>query len=411
MKKTNLLKKMKPYAFTFILIVAIILGGCVGHVLGPRASSLKPLGDIFINLLFAAVVPLVFFSIASAVAHLGQTAKLMRILTAMFAVFALTGVIAAVYMIVVVTVFPPGYGVVLNVGLPQKVATIDLATQMVTIFTVSDFNQLLSHHNMLPLIFFSLLIGLATAATKEKGKAFAMFLKAGAEVMMQVIYYIMFYAPIGFFAYFAVLAGELGPQLMANYFRVFMLYYSAALIYFVFAFTAYAFLAGGKKSVKLFWSHVWVPMMTALATCSSAASIPANLQATKEMKVTTDVYETVIPMGAILHKDGSVLGAILKIAFLFGVYGMSFSGPTVLLTALMIALLVGTVMGAIPSGGMLGEMLILSLYGFPPQALLMIAAISLIIDPLATMLNVTGDSVCSMIVDRVTAVRAYSPNE
>lgn len=149
-------------------------------------------------------------------------------------------------------------------------------------------------------------------------------------------------------------------------------------------------------------------MITALATCSSAASIPVNLQAAKNMKVSTDVYETVVPMGAILHKDGSVLGAIVKIAFLFGIYGMSFTQPSVLLTALMIALLVGTVMGAIPSGGMLGEMLILSFYGFPPESLLIIAAISIIIDPIATMLNVNGDSVCSMLVDRLLKLSRIS---
>jgi len=81
---------------------------------------------------------------------------------------------------------------------------------------------------------------------------------------------------------------------------------------------------------------------------------------------------------------------------------MSFSGAAVLLTALITAIMAGTVMGAIPGGGMLGEMLILSLYGFPPQALIVIAAISIIIDPLATMLNVTGDTVCGMMVEKLS---------
>ena len=106
-------------------------------------------------------------------------------------------------------------------------------------------------------------------------------------------------------------------------------------------------------------------------------------------------------MGTILHKEGSVIGGIVKIAFLFGLFHLDFSGFSVLLTAIVIALLVGTVMGAIPSGGMLGELLILHVYGFPPSALMTIVAISIIIDPLATMLNVTGNTVGSMLIARL----------
>ena len=104
---------------------------------------------------------------------------------------------------------------------------------------------------------------------------------------------------------------------------------------------------------------------------------------------------------AIIHKEGSVIGGMVKIAFLFGMYHLDFSGAGVLFTALGVSMLVGTVMGAIPSGGMLGELLILSIYGFPPTALLTIAAISIIIDPMATMLNVTGNSVSSMMIARL----------
>jgi Na+/H+-dicarboxylate symporter len=398
------LKHIKAYYFPIFLTLSILAGSLTGYVLGPRVVVLKPFGDIFLNLLFTVVVPLVFFSIASSVAHIGGSTKLLKIISAMFATFIFTGIIAAAFMIVVVNIFPPAQGVILKLGLPDKIDSINVTHQIVNIFTVSDFTQLLSHKSMLPLIFFSLLVGLATSTAKVKGRPFALFLKSGAEVMMRVISFIMYYAPIGFFAYFALLVGEMGPQLIANYFRVMLIYYAFAMIYFVLAFTFYAYLGGGKNKVIAFWKNVFMPMITALATCSSAASIPANLQATKDMGVSTEVYETVVPMGAMLHKDGSVLGAIIKISFLFGIFGMSFSGPTVILTALTIAILVGTVMGAIPSGGMLGEMLILTLYGFPPQALLIIAAISIIIDPLATMLNVTGDNVCSMMVDRLLHV-------
>lgn len=399
----------KAYLFPLLLLVSLAAGGITGFYLGPSADDLKPLGDIFINLIFTAVVPLVFFSIADAVARVGKSKVFLRLFSSMLASFIFTGLSAAIFMLAVVFFFPPAQGVTLTLPAPSNITTIKFSDQLVSALTVSDFTQLLSHHNMLALIFFAALVGLATASCKEKGEAFANFLHAGAQIFLRVITYVMYYAPIGFFAYFAVLIADLGPRLIESYLRVACIYYVAAILYFIVAFTFYAYLGGRISGVKKFWQHVFVPMVTALATCSSAASIPANLQATKKMLVPEEVYETVIPLGAILHKDGSVLGAIIKIAFVFGLFHLNLFTPNAMFIALFAAILVGTVMGAIPSGGMLGEMLILSFYGFSPETLMIMAAISIIIDPLATMLNVTGDCVCSMIVTRMLGKSWYSP--
>lgn len=273
--------------------------------------------------------------------------------------------------------------------------------QIAGIFTVPEFSMLLSHQHILALIIFSILVGIAAANANEKGKTFIDFLKAGEEIFMRVFTLIMYYAPFGFFAYFAVLVHDLGPQLMASYLRIAVLYYTFGIIYFIVAFTLFAYLAGRARGIKLFWRNIFLPVVTSIATCSSAASLPANLMAAKKMRISPEIYETVIPLGTIIHKDGSVIGGVFKIAFLFGIFHLNFSSPGVLLTALGVSLLVGTVMGAIPSGGMLGELLILNVYGFPPSVLIAIAAISIIIDPLATMLNVTCNSVSTMMVARL----------
>ncbi len=222
---------------------------------------------------------------------------------------------------------------------------------------------------MLALIFFSILMGIATSAVGEKGKPFATFLQAGAEISMKVVSFIMYYAPIGLAAYFAALVGEFGPQLLGTYFRAAMVYYPASLIYFFVFFTFYAYLAGRKQGVQVFWKNMVSPTVTSLATCSSAASIPANLEATKKMGISSDVRETVVLLGSTLHKDGSVLGGVLKIAFLFGIFNMEFEGPKTLAIALVVSLLVGTVMGAIPGGGMIGEMLIVSFIWLPARSI------------------------------------------
>ena len=391
-------KLLKPYLFPGILISSILLGGLAGYFLGQDAQLLKPFGDIFLNLIFTAIVPLIFFSVSSAIARTGSLTKLGKMFFYMAVVFLFTGTVAAIYALLTVKLFPPAQGVSLALSMPVNAAAVNISNQIAGIFTVTDFSKLLSHENILALIIFSILVGLGAASVKEKGKVFITFLQSGEDVFMRVFAIIMYYAPIGFFAYFAVLVSELGPKLMASYARIALIYYVCGLIYFFVAFTAYAFLAGKMKGVKLFWKNIVLPMTTAIATCSSAASIPANLAATKEMGVAPEIYETVIPLGTIIHKDGSVIGGIFKIAFLFGIFHVSFSGLPVLMTAIGVSLLVGTVMGAIPSGGMLGELLILAVYGFPPSALIAIAAISIIIDPLATMLNVTGNSVSAMMI-------------
>ncbi|CDZ77584.1 Glutamate-aspartate carrier protein [Legionella massiliensis] len=401
-------KTLSSYFFSLSLIASIILGGLAGYFLGPATQVLKPFGDIFLNLIFTAIVPLIFFSVSSAIAKTGSMGKLGKIIFTMIIVFLFTSLIAASYSLVIVKLFPPAAGVSLVLPEVSKAETLSLSKQIAGIFTVSDFASLLSHNNMLALIIFSILVGIAVTKSSEKGKIFKDFLQAGEEVFMRVFSLIMYYAPIGFFAYFAVLVAGLGPKIMENYLRIALIYYVSSIIYFLFASTLYAYLAGKLTGIKLFWKNIFLPLTTSLATCSSAASIPANLLATKSMRVPPEISETVVPLGAIIHKDGSVIGGMFKIAFLFGIFHMDFTGTSVLLTAVGVSVLVGTVMGAIPSGGMLGELLILAIYGFQPSVLIAIAAISIIIDPLATMLSVTGNCVSTMMIARWVEPRKNS---
>lgn len=391
------MEKAKAYFFPLILLFSIIFGGFTGYLYPDKTIYLKPIGDIFLNLLLTAVVPLVFFSVSSAIGKMVAAKQLKKIFSSIAFTFVVTSIIASAFMICIVYLYPPAQDVHLNV-MPGKMTPMNLSQHIVSIFTVKDFPELFSHANLIPLIIFSILIGLTAGMTN---KNISQFLSSGSEVCQQVVMFIMYFAPVGFFAYFAVLISKLGPQLIDSYIRAFFIYYIAASIYFIAAFTIYTYLAGSKKSVMTFWKNIHLPAFTSLATCSSASSIPANIQACKRMGVNPVVYEAVVPLGAFLHKEGSILGGVLKIAFLFGIFHLPFSGLPVLLTALGVSLMVGTVMGAIPGGGLLGEMLILSFYGFPAEALLIIAAISILIDPLATMLNVTGDCACSLLVTKL----------
>lgn len=398
------------YKSTFILLLSIIIGGVAGAIYGTDASIVKPFGDLFLNLMFTIIVPLVFFSIASAIANMTEMKRLGKIMGGIVIVFLATALLSAIIGFIGTSIVNPLENmdtVAINEMMekaadPEESAEeVTLLGQLVNTFTVSDFSMLFSKSNMLQLIVFSVLFGLATAVSGEKGKPVANFLSAGTTVMMKIVQFVMYYAPIGLGCYFASVIGELGPQIIEGYARSFILYLVLSIIYYFGFFTLYAFIAGGKDGVKVFWKNAITPSVTAIATCSSAACIPVNLASVQKMGVPKDIAETVIPLGANTHKDGSVFGGVLKIVFLFSLFGKDMTSLTSILSILGVAFLVGAVMGAIPGGGMIGEMLILTVFGFPPEVLPIIAVISTIIDAPATLLNSTGNTVCAMMVTRI----------
>ena len=400
----------KNYKFSIILLGSIILGAIVGVLLGSKALVLKPFGDLFLNLMFMVIIPLVFFSVTSAIANMKGMKRLGKIMASTFVVFICTALAASVIGFIGALIVNPARGIDYSAlkkivtaggGAADKVKQVGLLQQIVNTLTVSDFISLFSKSNMLQIIVFSVLFGISTSALGEKAEPVAKFLEAASNVMMKMVKIIMYYAPIGLGCYFAAVIGSLGPQILQGYLRVFLLYIVISVIYYFGFFSFYAFLAGGRIGIKTFWRNAVAPTITALATCSSAASIPVNLECTKKMGVPKDIVETVIPLGANVHKDGSVIGGVMKITFLFGLFGRNMTSVSSILSIIFVSFLVGAVMAAIPSGGMIGEMLILSVYGLPTELLPIIAVISVIIDAPATVLNSTGNTVSSMIISRL----------
>lgn len=397
----------ESYRFPIILLVTIIIGSIIGLIMGERAVVFKPLGDIFINFMFTLVVPLVFLSISSAVANMANMKRLGSILKNLLLVFLVTGLIASVIMIFFVTIIPPAQGVTLSVEVGEEINKISLADQVVKAITVTDFTELISRRNMLPLIVFSVFFGFCVTAMGEAGKKVADALDLLSKVMMKMVGYVMYYAPIGLGAYFAALTGEFGPELLKDYARAMAVYYPVTIAYFFIAFYIYAYYSGGTHGVKRFFKAIITPAITSLATQSSIATLPVNLEAAKQIGVPKDIREIVLPMGATMHMDGSCLAAILKISFLFGIYGKDFTGIGTLATAIVIAVMSGVVMSGIPGGGLIGEMLIVNLYGFPPEAFPIIATIGFLVDPPATMVNSCGDSVAAMMVTRLVEGKGW----
>ncbi len=390
------------YRFSITLIISITIGSIIGIVAGEKATVLKPFGDVFLNLMFTAVTPLVFITIASAVGNMVNMKRLGKILGNMFLTFVITGLIAAVLILIVVKVFPPAAGANIELGIADtELEEMSLADQIVQALTVNDFSKLLSRSNMLPLIVFAIIFGYCVSAVGGEGNIVARALEALSNVMMKFIGVIMLYAPIGLGAYFASLIGEFGPQLLGAYARAMIVYYPLCIFYFFAAFAGYTYFAGGVQGMKAFFKNIIEPAITSIATQSSIATMPVNLKAAARIGVPKDIREIILPIGATMHMDGTVLSSILKISFLFGIFGHEFSGIGTYFTAILLSILGGVVMSGVPGGGLIGEMLIVNMYGFPAEAFPIIATIGFLVDPPATCLNATGDTVASMMVTRM----------
>ncbi|WP_104383918.1 dicarboxylate/amino acid:cation symporter [Sphingobacterium sp. HMA12] len=402
---------IQNYGSILLLLLGISIGSLIGIFFPHFVNNLKPIGDIFLNLLFVSVIPLVFFAIASSVANIEGDSVLGRIIGMMSLVFVIGIVVAGISSVIFLYLFP----VSSDLPIEQARDVIDTATQdswgekMVRFLTVSEFSSLLSRQNMLAFVIFSFLVGIATRRSGDSADMFRKFINSGNAVMGNLLVMVMNLAPIGLGAYFAYQVGTLGPQLFGFYAKPIGLYYIFGLLYFFTIFSLFAFLAFGIKGVKRYWKNNILPSLTALSSCSSLATMPANLLAAKQIGIPDTVASVVIPLGTTLHKHGSAIACIFKIYIALLLSGQDFFEPTNLVMAVGITLLVSIVAGGIPNGGYIGEMLIISVYQMPTEVIPSIMIIATLVDPLATMLNATGDTVAAMLTTKLIGQKLSDP--
>ncbi len=405
-------KFLSNYKSTIILLVAIIVGAIVGIIFQEKATILSPLGDLFLNLLLVIIVPLIFLTITTSIAKMKQPKRIGKIMITIICVFIFTSIIAVIIGFVstyFVKLVNPEDGEQIRASLQEATSDeetdkeeLTIADRTVNLLTVNDFSKLLSKDNIVALLIASVIFGIATNMAGEKGKPVYDFLVSANEIVGNIVKIIMYFAPVGLGCYFAALVGSFGASIAVGYLKTFVIYTIVAIAFYFIVYTIYAFIAGGKKGIVAFWKNAIPSTLTALATCSSAASIPVNVECAKKMGVPDDIAETTIPLGTSFHKDGSIIGSVFKIMFLVCLFGTSLATPGSILGVVGVALLANLLITAVPiGGGTISEMLIITMLGYPVAALPILTIIATIIDPPATMLNVVGDTVSSMMVTRV----------
>ena len=394
----------KNYGSTLLLLAGLIIGGLLGVVLGEDAVVLRPIGNLFLNLIFVLVVPLVFFSVALSIVVLRAGGMVKKVLGWTVGVFLFMSLVSGFFSYGLMSIWNPftaiagqGGDVTLSGGFLDE--EVKIGDALVGAFTVNDFPLLLSRENLLPLIVFALLFGLAVAILGAKVPTVEKLVNEGGAVIMKMMELLMKVAPIGIGCYFADTIGELGGQIVGNYLEIFLVVCAAcAVSYFVFnsLYALYCHIPLGK-----FWKEMIPPSVTAIGTCSSAACMPVNMAAARNLGVDSSIADGVIPLGTNLHKDGSVITSVAKVLFALYFFGITPTGVGAAALVVLLSILQSAVVGAIPVGGMTGELLICAVLGVDPSFAATLMIIGTICDIPATLLNATGNLVASTLVQRL----------
>ena len=402
MSKANGSKSfLKTYGFLIFMISGIVAGCLVGAFAPTFGGKIKFLGTLFINMMFCVVVPMVFCSIASAIANMKSVKRAGKIMGVTIATFLVTAAIAGVLMYIVCRIFPlvDGHYTITEGEIGD---TLGFGDMIVNFFTKPDFMELLSRKAILPLIVAAVLFGFGVQMNGGPETKTAQLLEDITGCIMKTVKLITYYAPIGFFGFFADLVATYGPELVADYSRTLIIYYVMSFVYMFVFFPIYAQFGGGKGGAKIMFSKLFRPAAMSFGTCSSVATIPTNMEVAEETGISKDVTDIVLPMGATMHMDGSCFSCILKIVFLFGVFGKPFDSIGDMALMVVVAVLSSVGMSGVPGGGYIGEYIICSIF-FPTQmevAFPILVAIGNLVDPPATMINSAGDYVVSFIVSR-----------
>ena len=408
------MKKLKNYQSMFILLGAIIIGGIVGLIWGEGASALSPFGDLFLNMLLIVVVPLIFLTITSSIYKMREPKRIGKILIVTFLVFLMTSLVAVLIGIASTYSFKlidtkNGNEIRESLVLDDEKTEsteLNLLDKTISAISVNDFQKLLSRDNMIALIVVSILVGIAMSMSKEKAEPFFKFIDSATDILINFIKIIMYYAPIGLGCYFASMVGTFGASIAVGYLKTFVIYLLTSVFFYFVIYTLFAYLSAGKLGIKKFWKSILPSTLTALATCSSAASMPVNIECAKKIGVSDDVAETTVALGVSFHKDGSVIGSVFKIMFLVYLFGGV--GDVSILKIMGIALIATLLVTAVPiGGGTISEMLIITMLGYPVAALPILTIIATIIDSPATVLNVVGDSASAMLTNRLVDGRKW----
>ncbi|TCJ16186.1 dicarboxylate/amino acid:cation symporter [Rubrobacter taiwanensis] len=393
-ERRSLLRRYLDFPLIWKLFIALVLGAAAGLILGPRAEVLQPLGDLFLRLLQMLIVPLVLFTLVVGVSSIGP-ARLGRIGGKVFLYYMLTSVVAITLGIALALFVRPGGGLSMPGAAGEEPAEAPpIGETLLNIVPENPFAAMVEG-NVLAVIFFAVLVGLALGAMQSSaderlrelaGLARRLF-DAGAEVMFLIVRGVLEYAPVGVFALIAVTLGEVGAEALLPLARLTGVVYGGVALQI--GFYALLLLLFGV-SLRRFFLAAREPMLTAFVTRSSSGTLPVSIRAAESMGVRKGVHGFSLPFGATVNMDGTALYVGAAVVFVAGVSGVEL-GFGQLLGVVLVGVLASIGTAGVPGAGLIMLSLAITQAGLPFAAVALVAGIDAILDMARTMCNVTGD--------------------
>ncbi len=381
------------------ILSGLAAGIAAGLILGPRAEFLKPFGDMFIGALKMLIGPLVFASLATGVGTMGDLGKLGRVGIKAALYYTSTTAIAISLGLLMGGLLLPGAGMNIIPSSPPHI--IESPGFAATILSLVPSNpvQSFASDNILQVIVFALLFGVAVMLAGEKGKPVARVIESLSDVMVKLTGMVMACAPYGVFALIAWVSGTNGPGVLLPLGKVILAVYLGCLLHAALLYGG-LILCIGKLNPIRFFRGIADAQLVAFSTASSAGTLPVNLRCTqKNLGVSESISSFVLPLGATLNMDGTAIYQGITALFVAQAYGIELN-LSHYLTIIVSATLASIGTAGVPGAGMIMLSLVLGSVGLPLEGVALIAGIDRILDMARTTVNITGDAVGAVLIAR-----------
>lgn len=380
------------------ILLGLILGLAVGLVMGPKSVMFKPIGDLFINAIKMLIVPLIFSSLYVGVTSIDDPKKMGRIGVKTIGMYLFTTAFAICIGLAVGNLLPAGKN--LHLAVPASFEQVKEAPSFLsTLIDIIPTNPVasLSNGQVLQIIVFALLFGIATTLIGEKGRVVIDFFDSVAEAMYKLTAMVMELAPYGVFGLMAWVTGAYGIDVLKPLLLVVVGLYLGSIIHVVFTMGGAIFLIGRLNPIQ-FFKDITEVQAVAFTTTSSSGTLPVTIKASQEkMGVSKSIASFVLPLGATINMDGTALYQGITVLFVANAYGITLGLPqyiTIVLTATLAS--IGT--AGVPGAGLIMLSLVLTSVGLPIEGIALVAGIDRILDMARTTVNVTGDAMTALLV-------------
>lgn len=393
------MRVLKKISLTYWILIGFVVGVVVGLLVGPPIAVIKPLGDLLVRLLMFIVAPIIFFTLAVGVSGI-TGAKFGRMFGTTIGLYVATTALAIIIALLVIV--PTG----LSMPLPKEIKAMEvtpppaMSKVFLEMVPTSGFDAL-AKNAWLQIIFAAMIIGIAMGFVGTAAKPLRDVLEAGMHVMLKVVRWVFYYAPIGVFALIAWTVGVVGPKVLPPYAGLIAIVYGVCLLH---AGLSYSLLLRfvPKLNPLKFFDRIKEAPLFAFATCSSAATLPVTLKVLGDnVKVSETTRGFVAPLGATLNMDGTAMYQAVCAVFLANSFGVPIT-LQVLGLILVTAVLASIGTAGVPGAGLIMLGMVLGTVGVPAGAgMALILGIDRILDMPRTAINVTGDTVVAAMVGHI----------